>query len=110
MTYIYPAGRLLHSQSAPHRAFAIVELCQPVLTGNNVGNLFLQHRRKLPKKKPLVVRISTTPESYRHLQDPLMLFSSHIPPLDQLVQYLAQFKRVNYLIQMLPIENKGLHA
>ena len=27
MTYIYPAGSLLHSQSTPHIAFVIVELC-----------------------------------------------------------------------------------
>jgi hypothetical protein len=30
MTYICPAGSLLHSQSTPHRAFVIVELYQPV--------------------------------------------------------------------------------
>jgi hypothetical protein len=39
MTGICPAGRLLHALQDPHKAFVIVELCQPAPIGKIQENL-----------------------------------------------------------------------
>uniref|UniRef100_A0A0A9F402 Uncharacterized protein n=1 Tax=Arundo donax TaxID=35708 RepID=A0A0A9F402_ARUDO len=47
----------------------------------------LLHSRSTPHRAFAIVE-SCPAESYHHLQALLMLFSSHIPPSDQIVQYL----------------------
>jgi len=61
MTYIYPAGSLLHSQSITHRAFVIVELYQPVWTIKKVGKLFTTALMEAIQEMNLWWKTRTTP-------------------------------------------------
>jgi hypothetical protein len=68
-------------------------------------NLKQAFKEAIQEKKPQSGPIQQ-PESYRHLQAPLMRFSSHIPPLDHFVEHLPQFRKVIRSIKCSQQKNK----